>query len=652
MRVAASAASSGYSPTAVSAESITASAPSSTALATSFASALVGCWECCIDSSIWVATTAGTPLPRALRISSFCRTGISSIGSSTPRSPRATMMPSAHARMSSYAVMAGAVSILAMIGSGWRPMRSRSSWTSDAARTNDCSSPSTPVSRASSSPSRSRSVTAGSPSFSAGTFTPWPEPTLPERTTSVVTTSPSTEATRSSTAPSASRIRSPSSRSWASPSSPTARRCSSSEPWEKFTRKMSAPASASRTTASTPDVAGPRVHISLVLGAFRPSAPLGAGLTGSPPGSLPALDRRVGQRVRHLLARAGPGLGQPLVGNMVGQLGAGHLGEVDRPGAGNHRCPLVPAAAGGHPPPAGDLVREVVQDPRGFPVRPGGQLEVRQGVGRVRVAPQLRDQDVREKLADAIRDVPAEGVQPGLVVGHRRQRDVHLRAHRLAAPPLVLEAGAGEQVPPGLVDRDGEHARVLVEDRLGPVAVMYVHVDVRDAFHAMVQKPPDGDRGVVVDAEPRGPVGHRMVQPAGGVERVVVAAVQDPLRGDDGGTGDGGAGLVHVPEDRVVAGSVAEPRPVAAFPVAGPLRGVDKGLGVDQGDLVVGGDAPRRLGDVAVREDAVRTDQVPRQQHTVRPERMLRPVVVGAGLRRDDERDPIAHGFVGVRITR
>ena len=49
----------GWSPTLVSPESITASAPSSTALATSLASARVGAGLVIIDSSIWVATMTG-----------------------------------------------------------------------------------------------------------------------------------------------------------------------------------------------------------------------------------------------------------------------------------------------------------------------------------------------------------------------------------------------------------------------------------------------------------------------------------------------------------------------------------------------------------------------------------------------------------------
>src|SRR5207249_5167232 len=54
-------ASTGYSPTAVSADSITASVPSRIAFATSEVSARVGRGLCTMDSSIWVAMITGIP---------------------------------------------------------------------------------------------------------------------------------------------------------------------------------------------------------------------------------------------------------------------------------------------------------------------------------------------------------------------------------------------------------------------------------------------------------------------------------------------------------------------------------------------------------------------------------------------------------------
>ena len=47
-----------------------------------------------------------------------------------------------------------------------------------------------------------------------------------------------------------------------------------------------------------------------------------------------------------------------------------------------------------------------------------------------------------------------------------------------------------------------------------------VDVDVRDPLRPGVQQRADRDRDVVVDAEAAGPVGHRVVQAAGDVDRV------------------------------------------------------------------------------------------------------------------------------------
>ena len=86
--------SSGWSPTLVSPASINASAPSSTALATSEASARDGRLDVTMLSSIWVATITGLAAARDSSMARFCTSGTCSSGSSTPRSPRATMIPS------------------------------------------------------------------------------------------------------------------------------------------------------------------------------------------------------------------------------------------------------------------------------------------------------------------------------------------------------------------------------------------------------------------------------------------------------------------------------------------------------------------------------------------------------------------------------
>ena len=94
-------ASTGCAPTADSADSMTQSVPSRMAFATSVASARVGRRFEVIDSSICVAVITGLARRLASRITRFCTTAIRSIGTSTPRSPRAIMMPSASWTMSS-----------------------------------------------------------------------------------------------------------------------------------------------------------------------------------------------------------------------------------------------------------------------------------------------------------------------------------------------------------------------------------------------------------------------------------------------------------------------------------------------------------------------------------------------------------------------
>ena len=108
-------ASTGYLPAAVSPESITAEVPSYTALATSVISARVGRGLVIMLSSIWVAVITCLPMARVWLIRSFWITGISVKSISTPMSPRAIMMPSATARISSTLFTPSWFSSLAMM---------------------------------------------------------------------------------------------------------------------------------------------------------------------------------------------------------------------------------------------------------------------------------------------------------------------------------------------------------------------------------------------------------------------------------------------------------------------------------------------------------------------------------------------------------
>ena len=114
MRFIVATASTGYCPAADSADSITASAPSKIAVATSDTSARVGTGLVIIDSSIWVATTTGLPARRAVRVICFCTPGTFSSGISTPRSPRATISASARSMISSSRFTACGFSIFAI----------------------------------------------------------------------------------------------------------------------------------------------------------------------------------------------------------------------------------------------------------------------------------------------------------------------------------------------------------------------------------------------------------------------------------------------------------------------------------------------------------------------------------------------------------
>ena len=70
------------------------------ALATSVISARVGRGFSIMESSIWVAVITGFPAATHWAIIFFWMAGISVKSISTPMSPRATMMPSAAARIS------------------------------------------------------------------------------------------------------------------------------------------------------------------------------------------------------------------------------------------------------------------------------------------------------------------------------------------------------------------------------------------------------------------------------------------------------------------------------------------------------------------------------------------------------------------------
>ena len=157
-------------PTAVSSDSITASVPSSTAFATSVTSARVGSGLVTIDTSICVAVITGRPARLAARMMRFCVAGTRSIGISTPRSPRATMIASAAATIASSRSSACCFSIFATSGSvGERaaPRRGRARGARRRWRRSRA-----PARRCRARSARSLSVSAGSDDVSRGRLIP------------------------------------------------------------------------------------------------------------------------------------------------------------------------------------------------------------------------------------------------------------------------------------------------------------------------------------------------------------------------------------------------------------------------------------------------------------------------------------------------
>ncbi|OQB00311.1 MAG: hypothetical protein BWY25_01835 [Chloroflexi bacterium ADurb.Bin222] len=188
------------------------------ALATSLTSARVGVGCSTIDSSICVAVMVNFPLRRARRMMDFWMRGTFSSSISTPRSPRATMTPSAASRMESMFSHAWGFSILATTATGLAPIRSRSARTSSAVRTKESAIIATSCSSAKARSPRSFSVSEGRLRGTPGRLMPLRSPTRPPVRTCVRTLVASLAMASSTTAPSAISTRSPGRTSRAKPS--------------------------------------------------------------------------------------------------------------------------------------------------------------------------------------------------------------------------------------------------------------------------------------------------------------------------------------------------------------------------------------------------------------------------------------------------
>jgi hypothetical protein len=173
---------------------------------------------------------------------------------------------------------------------------------------------------------------------------------------------------------------------------------------------------------------------------------------------------------------------------------------------------------------------------------------------------------------------------------------------------------------------------------------MNVDIDVGDAFDPLLEQPRDGQSRIVVDAEAAGPVRHGVVETAGGVEGVLGSTRMDGLSRHQRGPRHPGPRLVHLGEDRVVAGPVAEPVPRPFFPVPGPFRRVDVLGRVDQRDLLVGGVSGWRFSNPFAVDQAEVVYELSGEDDPGRPERMLGAVVVpGPAVAVPDQFDTLAH---------
>ena len=142
----------------------------------------------------------------------FCTIGISSIGISTPISPRATIIASETLIISSIFSTPAAFSILAIIRISWQSLRSSRSriLTISAAHcVNDAAMKSKSSAIPNSISEISRSDKNGSESFTPGTLTPLRSDILPPLTTRQVIPEQLLSVTRSSMRPSSMRIRLP-----------------------------------------------------------------------------------------------------------------------------------------------------------------------------------------------------------------------------------------------------------------------------------------------------------------------------------------------------------------------------------------------------------------------------------------------------------
>ena len=236
----------------------------------------------------------------------------------------------------------------------------------------------------------------------------------------------------------------------------------------------------------------------------------------------------------------------------------GRLGQQMCPGPWHHLKHFIAATTHQQPATAGHLVSQPVDRGVGQALRVDGQPQAGQRVEPVRVTAMLADQDLRLKRAQQWGHHGVEGPQPLRITGPGGKRHVHRESRRPWAAGLGRPPGAGPQRRRVLVQADRQHPRIIVEGGLHPVAVVHVDVDVGDPPGPRLEQPVDGDRGIVVHAEPAGAGAHGMVQAASDARAVLRRAGPHGLSRRQGGPGDQRGRLMHAREQRIVRGAQAE----------------------------------------------------------------------------------------------
>ena len=239
----------------------------------------------------------------------------------------------------------------------------------------------------------------------------------------------------------------------------------------------------------------------------------------------------------------------------------------------------------------------------------------------------LGHDEVRPERRSELRDQRADRLQPRPFAGGGLQGNVDGRAGGETVAQLPHPASARKEVAPGLMDGQRQDPRIRPMDGLHAIAVVHVEVDIQDP-QAVPAGPGDGKGRVVVDAEPRGPIGHRVMQPAARVEGVLDVPAQDRLQRADGAPGYRRGRLVHAGERRVITALADAGLRQTERVGREALDRLDVAPGMAPQQLVIGRRLRRQTG-----LGAHRAQQLDPRPEPAWRERMVRPEVIGRGSR-------------------